>query len=70
MLDGGAIEEVGALGDITPGLEKAIGLREIRRHLAGEISRSECADLIDAATRQYAKRQETWFRRESWLRPG
>lgn len=70
MLEGGAIEEVGALGDIAPGLEKAIGLREIRRHLAGENSRAECADLIDAATRQYAKRQETWFRRESWLQPG
>jgi tRNA dimethylallyltransferase len=70
MLDGGAIEEVAALGGIAPGLEKAIGLREIRRHLAGEISRDACADLIDAATRQYAKRQETWFRRETWLRPG
>lgn len=69
MLDGGAIDEVAALGDIAPGLEKAIGLREIRRHLAGEISRAECADLIDAATRQYAKRQETWFRREAWLQP-
>jgi tRNA dimethylallyltransferase len=70
MLDGGAIDEVASLGDIAPGLEKAIGLREIRRHLAGEISRADCADLIDAATRQYAKRQETWFRRERWLQPG
>jgi tRNA dimethylallyltransferase len=70
MLDGGAIDEVASLGDIAPGLEKAIGLREIRRHLAGEISRADCTDLIDAATRQYAKRQETWFRRERWLQPG
>jgi tRNA dimethylallyltransferase len=70
MLDGGAIDEVASLGNIAPGLEKAIGLREIRRHLAGEISRADCTDLIDAATRQYAKRQETWFRRESWLQPG
>jgi tRNA A37 N6-isopentenylltransferase MiaA len=23
--------------------------------------------LINAATRQYAKRQETWFKREDWL---
>ena len=69
MLEGGAIDEVASLGDLSPGLEKAIGLREIRRHLAGEISRDECAGLIDAATRQYAKRQETWFRRESWLQP-
>ena len=69
MLDGGAIEEVASLGETSPGLEKAIGLREIRRHLAGEISRDDCADLIDAATRQYAKRQESWFRREHWLQP-
>lgn len=69
MLASGAIDEVAALSEISPGLEKAIGLREIRRHLAGEISLDECAGLIDAATRQYAKRQQTWFRREQWLQP-
>lgn len=69
MLDGGAIEEVASLGEVAPGLEKAIGLREIRRLLAGEIDRAACGDLINAATRQYAKRQETWFRRERWLEP-
>jgi tRNA dimethylallyltransferase len=68
MLDGGAIEEVAALSAPAAGLEKAIGYREIRRLLAGEIDRAGCAELIDAATRQYAKRQETWFRRERWLR--
>jgi tRNA A37 N6-isopentenylltransferase MiaA len=35
--------------------------------LAGEIDRPACEDLINAATRQYAKRQDTWFRREPWL---
>lgn len=70
MLDGGAIAEVAALRDIAPGLEKAIGLREIRRLLAGEIDRPACEDLINAATRQYAKRQDTWFRREAWLEDG
>ena len=34
---------------------------------AGEIDRAACEELINAATRQYAKRQETWFRREKWL---
>ncbi|QJE99004.1 tRNA (adenosine(37)-N6)-dimethylallyltransferase MiaA [Luteolibacter luteus] len=68
MLKGGAIEEVAALTDAAPGLEKAIGLGEIRRHLAGEIDLVECEELINAATRQYAKRQETWFRREKWLK--
>ena len=68
MLDGGAIEEVAALKDAATGLEKAIGLGEIRRLLAGEIDRATCEDLINAATRQYAKRQETWFKRETWLK--
>jgi tRNA dimethylallyltransferase len=67
MLEGGAIEEVAALRNATPGLEKAIGFREIRRLLGGEIDRATCEELINAATRQYAKRQETWFKRETWL---
>jgi tRNA dimethylallyltransferase len=69
MLDGGAVEEVAALDETAPGLEKAIGLREIRQLLAGEIDRPACEELINAATRQYAKRQDTWFRREGWLIP-
>ena len=67
MLDGGALEEVAALGKVSPNCEKAIGVREIRSLLAGEMARATCEDLINAATRQYAKRQETWFRRERWL---
>ncbi len=69
MLDGGAIEEVAALKDVSTNCEKAIGFREIRALLAGEIDRATCEDLINAATRQYAKRQESWFRREKWLEP-
>ena len=67
MLDGGAIEEVRGLEGAASGLEKAIGVAEIRRLLAGEINRAACEELINAATRQYAKRQETWFKREAWL---
>ena len=67
MLDGGAIEEVAALANVSTNCEKAIGFREIRSLLAGEINRPTCQELITAATRQYAKRQETWFRREKWL---
>ena len=69
MLDGGALEEVAALADVSTNCEKAIGFREIRSLLAGELDRATCEDLINAATRQYAKRQETWFRREKWLVP-
>ena len=69
MLSGGAIEEVTALTQVSDNLEKAIGFREIRDLLAGKIDHSTCEELINAATRQYAKRQETWFRREKWLTP-
>jgi len=69
MLDGGAIDEVAALGPLSIHLEKAIGFREIQQLLAGAIDRATCEDLINAATRQYAKRQESWFRRETWLDP-
>lgn len=68
MLAEGAVEEIAALQGVSGSWEKAIGVKEIRRLLSGEINRAECAELITAATRQYAKRQETWFRREKWLR--
>jgi tRNA dimethylallyltransferase len=69
MLDSGATEEVSRLEDVSTNCEKAIGFREIRSLLAGDIDRPTCEELINAATRQYAKRQETWFRREKWLVP-
>ena len=69
MLNSGAINEVAALDQISTNCEKAIGFREIRALLAGDIDRATCEELITAATRQYAKRQETWFRREKWLLP-
>ena len=69
MLEGGAIEEVAALVAISENCSKAIGIREIRALIAGDIDRATCEELINAATRQYAKRQETWFRRETWLTP-
>ncbi len=68
MLNGGAIEEVAALDGINGSWEKAIGVPEIRSYLAGEIDLPRCEELITFATRQYAKRQETWFKREKWLK--
>lgn len=67
ILDGGAIGEVAALDVVSANCEKAIGFREIRGLLEGRIDRAACEELVNAATRQYAKRQETWFRREKWL---
>jgi tRNA dimethylallyltransferase len=43
---------------------KAIGYREVNRHLDGEIGAEEARRLTILTTIQYAKRQMTWFRRE------
>ena len=69
MLEGGARDEVAALAETSATCTKAIGLREIRDWLAGHCDLATCEERINAATRQYAKRQETWFRRETWLQP-
>jgi tRNA dimethylallyltransferase len=65
MFEAGVVEEVRALTDVGPTAEKTLGLREIRMLFAGEISRLECIARIQQATRRYAKRQLTWFRRQS-----
>jgi tRNA dimethylallyltransferase len=66
MLDAGAVEEAKTLlaMDLDPSLPvmKAIGLREIGDWLAGRSSKDEMIERAVIATRQYAKRQRTWFR--------
>ena len=69
MLEGGAIEEVAALPNLGATAAKAIGVPEIRSYLDGASDRESCEEQIVIATRQYAKRQRTWFRRERWLTP-
>ncbi|WP_168452502.1 tRNA (adenosine(37)-N6)-dimethylallyltransferase MiaA [Sphingopyxis microcysteis] len=68
MFDHGAIAEVEALlaRDLDPDLPamRAIGVPQIAQYLAGAIDRSEALTLTQAATRQYAKRQYTWFRNQ------
>ncbi|MBB5352207.1 tRNA dimethylallyltransferase [Haloferula luteola] len=68
MLAGGALQEVRTT-PLSPTLSKAIGVPQIRQFLEGTIDLDRCHEHIAAATRQYAKRQETWFRREKWLLP-
>jgi tRNA dimethylallyltransferase len=46
-----------------------IGLREIRELLAGKMSILQCIAAIQQATRRYAKRQLTWFRRQTNFEP-
>jgi len=78
MLQGGAVEEVRALmarTDIAASapVRRAIGVREIAGWLAGAHGREAALELGRAATRQYAKRQYTWFRHQpppQWKRSG
>ena len=68
MLDAGAVAEVEVL--LARGLDpdlpvmRAIGVPEITAWLAGEIEAEEVISAGTQATRNYAKRQFTWFRRQ------
>ncbi|WP_274424567.1 tRNA (adenosine(37)-N6)-dimethylallyltransferase MiaA [Chelativorans sp. YIM 93263] len=75
MIEQGALEEVRALLalDLSPSLPamKAIGVPELSAVIRGEMSADEAITRAKAATRQYAKRQMTWFRNQlgpDWLR--
>jgi tRNA dimethylallyltransferase len=77
MIDAGALEEVAALAarkldPLLPAM-KAHGVPVLIRHLNGEISREQAAEIGRAETRHYAKRQFTWFRHQlpefEWVKP-
>ncbi|MBW8908321.1 MAG: tRNA (adenosine(37)-N6)-dimethylallyltransferase MiaA [Mesorhizobium sp.] len=79
MLEKGALDEVRQLTalDLDPALPalKAIGVRELQAAMAGQTGFPEAIERAKIATRQYAKRQATWFRNQlgaEWrrLRPG
>jgi len=68
MVRRGLIEEVAAVladghGPHTPGLD-GIGTREAVEYLHGLRGRDSVAEAIAVGTRQYAKRQQTWFRHQ------
>src|SRR6266550_7152735 len=69
MFEHGVIEEVRAAGAIGATASQMIGLREIRELLDGNMSLSQCIAEIQQATRRYAKRQLTWFRRQTNFLP-
>ena len=76
MFEEGAVEEVRTLlarddlpADAT--IRRAIGVPEVAALLAGNSTRQQAIEAVRLATRQYAKRQFTWFRNQpppSWLR--
>jgi tRNA dimethylallyltransferase len=68
MVRRGLIEEVAAVlaeghSSTAPGLD-GIGIREAVEYLHGQRGRETVADAITIGTRQYAKRQQTWFRHQ------
>jgi tRNA dimethylallyltransferase len=69
MFENDVIEEVRAVGAMSPTASQMIGLREIRELLTGKMSISQCVAAIQQATRHYAKRQLTWFRRQTTFQP-
>jgi len=75
MLDAGLVAEVRSLyerGDLSaehPSM-RAVGYRQVWRHLAGLCGLDQATEQAIAATRQLAKRQLTWLRRRpaaQWL---
>ena len=72
MMRSGAVEEVrallGARLDASLPVMKAIGVREIGAFIDGRLDRAKAEEQFVNATRQYAKRQVTWFRNQ--LGPG
>ena len=68
MMAAGLLEEVRTLygrGDLHPDLPamRAVGYRQLWRHLGGECSLEDAIAAAEAATRQLAKRQLTWLRK-------
>ncbi len=77
MLDAGLVAEVERLyrrGDLHPGLPsmRSVGYRQVWAYLAGKYDYATMIERAVVATRQLAKRQFTWLRRERdalWLEP-
>jgi len=68
MLELGLVEEVNNLHEMGYGAElksmQAIGYRHAIKYLAGEWNMDETVEVMARDTRHYAKRQQTWFKRD------
>jgi len=75
MLEQGGLAEARALEGLDPTLPaaKLLGLRPLQALAAGRLGKAEALDAAITATRQFAKRQMTWFRHRmphySWYDP-
>jgi tRNA dimethylallyltransferase len=75
MFAGGFVEEVRHLLDhgLAEGrtAPRAIGYREVVAHVRGELTEAEAKERTARATRRFARRQDSWFRKDPrivWLR--
>ena len=66
MMNAGWLDEARRLADesLSRTASRALGYHELFEHLAGRLSLSEAVETIVLRTRQYAVRQERWFRRD------
>ncbi|MCM8779031.1 MAG: tRNA (adenosine(37)-N6)-dimethylallyltransferase MiaA [Candidatus Omnitrophica bacterium] len=72
MFTQGLVEEIKNLKKlkITPIAQQCLGYREISAYLEGKLTIAEAKELLKKATRQFARRQLIWFRRDkriSWI---
>lgn len=67
MLEAGLLEEAREFftHDDYPTAAQAIGYKELKPYLDGERTLEECTDTLKRETRRYAKRQLTWFKKDS-----
>jgi len=73
MLDAGLLDEVRAMEpgwDARHASSRAIGAAEMIAHVRGDLPLDAAREAVTIATRQYAKRQRTWFRKRmaGWTR--
>jgi len=72
MLEAGLVDEVRVLAARTGGLSRtarqALGYREILAHLEGGLALDDCLAEALRRTRQFARRQASWFRRDPRIR--
>lgn len=70
MLEAGLLEEAKAFYDSPLGrtAKQAIGYKELNPYFSGENTLEECVENLKMQTRRYAKRQLTWFRRDSRIK--
>lgn len=67
MLEAGLIDEAREFFTHTDYVtaSQAIGYKELKPYLDGELTLEECVETLKRETRRYAKRQLTWFKRDS-----